>query len=107
MPKRKKKDLKKSLIFIAFILCIIVGFCFKRLTADRQYVTQDLQGTNIIEYDIMLYYFFARDMENKNEKIEEAKTRALDLYVKDQFVCSEAVLSLYTKFWGPRCRLRL
>lgn len=31
-------------------------------------------------------------MENKNEKIEEAKARAFELYVKDQFVCSEAVL---------------
>jgi len=31
-------------------------------------------------------------MDNKNKKIEEAKARAFDLYVKDQFVCSEAVL---------------
>ena len=31
-------------------------------------------------------------MENKNEKIEEAKARAFELYVKDQFACSEAIL---------------
>lgn len=39
-------------------------------------------------------------MENKNEKIEEAKTYALDLYAKDQFFCSEAVLFTIHKILG-------
>ena len=39
-------------------------------------------------------------MDNKNEKIEEAKAHAFDLYVKDQFVCSEAVLYTIHKILG-------
>ena len=39
-------------------------------------------------------------MENKNKKIEEAKARAFDFYVKDQFVCSEAVLYTIHKILG-------
>jgi len=39
-------------------------------------------------------------MDNKNEKIEEAKASAFDLYVKDQFVCSEAVLYTIQRILG-------
>ena len=39
-------------------------------------------------------------MDNKNKKIEEAKARAFDLYVKDQFVCSEAVLYTIHRILG-------
>ena len=39
-------------------------------------------------------------MENKNKKIEEAKACAFDLYVKDQFVCSEAVLYTIHRILG-------
>lgn len=41
-------------------------------------------------------------MDNRNEKIEEAKARAFDLYVKDQFVCSEAVLYTIHRILGHR-----
>ena len=41
-------------------------------------------------------------MYNNNEKIEEAKACAFDLYVKDQFVCSEAVLyTIHRILGGP------
>lgn len=39
-------------------------------------------------------------MGNKNEKIEEAKACAFDLYVKGQFVCSEAVLYTIHRILG-------
>ena len=46
-------------------------------------------------------------MENKTGKIEEAKARAFDLYVRDQFVCSEAVLYTIHKILGAPCQLKL
>lgn len=70
--------------------------CFIGRTVQHR--IQDIQRSNVIECDIMLH--FPRDMENKNEKIWEAKARAFDLYVKDQFVCSEAVLYAMHRILG-------
>jgi len=39
-------------------------------------------------------------MENKKEKIDAAKACAFDLYVKDRFVCSEAVLYTINRILG-------
>ena len=62
----------------------------------------DLEGTNVSECDIILHYFYASDMYNNDEKIEEAKACSFDLYVKDQFVCSEAVLyTIHRILGGP------
>jgi C_GCAxxG_C_C family probable redox protein len=36
--------------------------------------------------------FISKNHANNKEKIQEAKARALALYTRDQFVCSEAVL---------------
>jgi len=93
--------LQKSFMSIACILCIIIASASRGLIGKTvQCGTRDLQGTNVIEYDIMLHCFFARDMENKNEKIEEAKACAFDLYVKDQFACSEAILYTIHRILG-------